>query len=218
VVTPLAVNTSHFRPDLSWKVGAVMERYGLSGQYILCVASGDRRKNLPLLIDVWQKLSKKIPHQLIIAGKSGLDTPLIRERIKRYGLTGRVMLLDYVAYDDLPVLMGGADVFVWPSVYEGWGLPPLEALACGTPVVASNGGAIQESVGKAGLIVPFREENLNERRHDQEFKDEMVDVIERIVADERLRGKMKVAGLERVKELNWDKVAAKTEEVYQGLV
>ncbi len=216
-VTSLAVDKDHFCELGGNRTGEVMQRYGIRGPFCLCVAAGEKRKNLPLLIEAWNMIATRVPHQLILAGKAGLDTPTIKRKIVKYGQGDRVKWIDYVSYDDLPVLMGSADMFVWPSIYEGWGMPPLEAMSCGTPVIVSDGGALPEVVGSAGRVVKFTEDALNRRRRDENFKIALAQAMEEILADESQRQQMREKGLEHVKQFTWTKVATETEAVYQEL-
>ena len=123
--------------------------------------------------------------------------------------------LKFVPDEDLPALYAGADLFVWPSAYEGWGLPPMEAMASGVPVIVSNGGALPEVVGSAGEIVPFSEEKLPERMWDMPFEEALAARMLAVLEDEKKRRAMIQLGSERVKQFSWRSVAEKTFEVYK---
>lgn len=209
-VTPLAVDSNHFKPSLD------------SGQsekpYILFVGTLEPRKNVPLLIRAFARAAKDIPHELIIAGKRNNDYGNVMREIEVQKLQGRVKILDFVDYNALPALYSGADLFVWPSIYEGWGFPPQEAMACGTLVVVSNGGALPEVVGNAGEIVPFSTENLVARARDTEFEEKLANKMLSVLNDQAKREEMRERGLERVKQFSWEDVAKKTAAVYKGVL
>lgn len=209
-VTPLAVETNHFRPvskDARWQK-----------PYLLFVGTLEPRKNVPLLVRVFARVAKNMPHQLVIAGKSDSDYGNILREVEVQKLTGRVTVADFIDYEDLPALYSGADLFVWPSVYEGWGFPPQEAMACGTPVVVSDGGALPEVVGNAGEVVPFNTDSLPARTRDIDFEEQLASKILSILNDQGKREEMRQVGLERVKQFSWDKVVEKTTVVYKQLV
>jgi len=209
-VTPLAVETNHFRPvprDARWQK-----------PYLLFVGTLEPRKNVPLLVRAFARVAKNMPHQLVIAGKSDSDYGNILREAEVQKLAGRVKIVDFIDYKDLPALYSGADLFVWPSVYEGWGFPPQEAMACGTPVVVSDGGALPEVVGNAGEVVAFSADSLPGRMRDTDFEEHLANKILSVLNDQGKREEMSRAGLERVKQFSWDEVARKTLGVYKQLV
>ena len=113
-----------------------------------------------------------------------------------------MILTGYVPYEDLPALYGAADVFVYPSIYEGFGLPPLEAMACGTPVITGNRASLPEVIGEAGLMVdPF----------DPDF---FADALERLIFDRLLRAEMFALGLDQAANFSWDAMARQTLAIY----
>lgn len=208
-VTPLAVETNHFRPaskDARWQK-----------PYLLFVGTLEPRKNVPLLVRAFARVAKNMPHQLVIAGKSDSDYGNILREIEVKKLTERVKIVDFINYEDLPALYSGADLFIWPSVYEGWGFPPQEAMACGTPVVVSDGGALPEVVGSAGEVVSFSADSLPGRMRDIDFEEHLANKILSVLNDQGKREEMSRAGLERVKQFSWDEVAKRTAGVYKQL-
>jgi len=196
-----------FRPlEDRHRLSEVRHKYRLPPSIILYVGTLEPRKGLDTLIAAYAALASDIEHDLVIAGKSGWYTePLFRE-IQAQGLTGRVHFTDYVADEDLPALYNAADLFVFPSRYEGFGLPPLEAMACGTPVVCSDASSLPEVVGDAALLVP------------PDDPDALAAVLHRVLGDRALQGTMRAMGLDRAGGFTWDKTARQTVEIYERLL
>lgn len=219
-VTQLAADTQRYRPDISAEEKMkVKTRLRLEGPYILFVATRDERKNVASLIRAFSKVAKHIPHQLVIAGKPALksDNSLSVAASCTADIRQRIRFLDFVHYDDLPALYAGADLFVWPSVYEGWGFPPQEAMASGVPVIVSNGGPLPEVVGQAGEIVPFSVPDLPARTHDEIFTEALADRMGSVLHDSRRMAQMRIDGLVQARKFSWDDVAKKTFQVYERL-
>lgn len=209
-VTPLAVDLEHFTP-LRPRLGR-----GSAGQapYILFVGTKDRRKNIPSLIRAFAAIADKIPHQLLIVGKHAHKQDASMQTVASYKLQDRVEFRENVLYEELPTLYSQADIFVWPSVYEGWGFPPQEAMACGTPVIVSNGGPLPEVVGDAGIIVPFQKSRLADRMNDEGFIENLAHEMLALISDEQKKSDLIRRGLERVRQFSWEDVARKTHEAY----
>jgi glycosyltransferase involved in cell wall biosynthesis len=188
--------------------GELRRRYNLEAEnrYLLYVGSENPRKNLPFLLKALEQLKARVPKvRLLKVG--GAETPVQREQflgqIKTLNLEQQVILLDQVPQADLTALYSLADAFVFPSLYEGFGLPPLEAMACGTPVVCSNAASLPEVVGDAALSVA---------------PDDLpgwVAAMERILLDEALRTELRGRGLARAAEFTWERTARQTLAVYQ---
>jgi len=169
-----------------------------SPYYILSLGSIEPRKNLPRLLAAWEKIQQELPREvwLVVAGGKGKSTVFNNVEIQK--LPPRVYLTGRVADELLPALYSGALAFVYPSLYEGFGLPPLEAMACGTPVLTSNVTAMPEVVGDAGLLVdPYDVEAIAHG-------------IRRLVEDSALREELKRKGLERAKQFTWERTAELT--------
>jgi glycosyltransferase involved in cell wall biosynthesis len=196
-----------FHPQDAVAIEAVRRRYGLEGPFLLSVGSLEPGKNRERLLQAFARLrAQGLKHTLVVAGQRAWryegEAPLAR----RLGLADSVRFLGHVPQADLPALYSAADVFVFPSLYEGFGLPALEALACGTPVVASNVSALPEVVGDAALQVsPLDVEAL-------------ADAMERLLRDDRLRSDLRERGLERARQFSWEKAARQTAEVYHRVV
>ncbi|HLY67979.1 MAG TPA: glycosyltransferase family 1 protein, partial [Chloroflexota bacterium] len=155
-----------FRPHDHKEIGEFRARRGLPEQFILYVGTLEPRKNVELLIQAYSLLvSRGLGHwTLVIGGGQGWMFDRIFGEVERLGLTDRVLFPGYIDADELPQWYSAASVFVYPSLYEGFGLPALEAMACGTPVVVSNCSSLPEVVGDAGLLVdPHSPDELAER-------------------------------------------------------
>lgn len=186
----------------------VLSKYNLSLGYILSVGTLEPRKNLIRLLNAYKMIvaNEGSMPQLVIVGGHGWLKEDINRVIDSLGLTEKVILTGYVSDSDLPALYRSAKVFVYPSLYEGFGLPPLEAMACGTPVISSNTSSIPEVVGDAGLLVdPYR-------------PDEIARAITIVLKDEELRNHLKHAGLIRSGLFSWDKTAQETIKLYQEVI
>ena len=197
-VTPLAVDTNHFHPSTP---------AGRSGQdpYILFVGTRDARKNISSLIRAFARIAKDIPHKLVIVGKPAKKQDDSLQIARESGLSDRIDFREDVSYAQLPDLYRNADIFVWPSIYEGWGFPPQEAMACGTPVIVSDGGPLPEVVGDAGVIVELQGDGFIERLSQE---------ILSLIGDDSRKQELIQRGLQRVAQYSWKSVAEKTWEVY----
>jgi glycosyltransferase involved in cell wall biosynthesis len=185
----------------------VRERHGLAGRYLLFVGVLEPRKNVPLLVDAFEILRHTRPEaadlQLALAGGAGWRGETIAAQVRSRGLDPAVRLLGYVPDAELPALYRGATLAVVPSQYEGFGLPAIEAMACGAPVLASDAAALPETVGDAGeLFTPGNAGVLAQR---------MADLV---AAPQRLAA-LRERGLARAARFTWDRTAAGTLEVYR---
>jgi len=199
---------SAFRPELEEsRCRAVRNRYGLPASYILWVGSLEPRKNLGVLLEAFVRLRGETPgrnHKLVLAGRKAWGAVRIDDEIRRLGLEADVQVTDYVEFRDLPVVYSMADLFVFPSLYEGFGLPPLEAMACGTPVVCSNAASLPEAVGQAAELV------------DPEDVVALTAAIHRVVTDAALRARLRREGLERARRFSWADVGRRVQSLYKG--
>ena len=181
----------------------VRARLGIETPYILAVGSLQPRKNLVRLLHAFASLANRADfrHRLVFTGKVAWQGEDVDAEMVRLGLASRVIRTGYVPPTDLPALYRGADVFVYPSLYEGFGLPVLEAMACGTPVIASSTSAVAEVAGDAARLVdPLSTEDL------AAAIDELC-----VSPDERRRYREK--GLARSREFSWTRTAARTMEI-----
>ena len=188
-----------------YKLDNIKNKYKIDSKFILHVGSLQARKNIPRLIEAYSKLPMELlaKYQLVIAGKRSWKVEEILAKVKQLGLNDKVVFTGFVDDNDLPLLMNAANLLVFPSLYEGFGIPPLEAMACGTPVVASNTSSIPEVVGDAALL--FDPYNIKE----------MTKAINRALTDVKLRNKLRKRGFERIKQFSWEKAARETLQVYK---
>lgn len=189
----------HFRPlDPIRAVRHIAQKYSTSQDYLCAVGTVEPRKNLTTLIEACAILRNRHQWkgQLLIAGAKGWKDSVLHRQIANFGLTEKeVKFLGYVPEEDMPHLYSGASVFVFPSVYEGFGFPVLEAMACGAPVVASSVSSIPEVAGGAALLA------------DPHRACDFADAILRVRSDRRLREQLVDSGIRRAAEFRWTDAA-----------
>jgi len=184
-----------YRPREGADLAAVRARYNLPEQFLLTVGTVEPRKNLPRLCEALAGLPQALRLPLIVAGKPGWLYEASFAAVERLGLGDTVRFLGFVPEADLPALYNLALAVAYPSLYEGFGLPPLEAMACGTPVLTSNVSSTPEVVGEAAVLV------------------DPLDVaairagLQALITDDALRARLRAAGLERAKTLTWERAA-----------
>jgi glycosyltransferase involved in cell wall biosynthesis len=155
------------------------------------------------LLKAYAKIKDKIPHTLVLTGGKSWNDKDVHESIDRLG--NRIIKLGYVPDEHMPYIYNLADLFIYPSLYEGFGLPPLEAMACGCPVIASNSSSIPEVVGDAAITV------------DPYSADEIGDAMYRILTDDELKHIMIEKGIKRAEMFSWEKSAMNMLELIQML-
>jgi glycosyltransferase involved in cell wall biosynthesis len=204
---PLAA-AAHFRPVRNdAELQRVRKIYGIDGDYILAVGAIQPRKNLGRLVAAYSRLRRAKPEgnlpKLVLAGKCAWLYDETLRAIEELDLKTSVIVTGYVPEQDLPALYSGALCFVYPSYFEGFGLPPLEAMQCGVPVVVGNQTSLPEVVGEAGLLVdPFDVEALTA-------------AIGSVISNLDLRSELSVKGLARAKLFEWRETARQTLAIYQ---
>lgn len=204
-VVPLGVSPIYRVADDKNLINSVKERYGIKKDYILQVGNIEPRKNLPRLFNAFKLLKEKTNNscQLVNVGKRGWLYKEIFELITRYGLQDDIIFTEYVSEEDLVLLYNGAELLVYPSLYEGFGLPILEAMSCATPVITSKVSSMPEVAGNASLLI----DPLN--------SEEIAWAINKVLTDTDLKGRLKASGLKRATLFSWEKTAQQTLEVYQ---
>ncbi len=189
------------------QIREVLGRYGITQEYFLYLGTIEPRKNLERLLDAYAELNRKrsqVP-LLVLAGKKGWMCERIYEKAAEYRLQNKVLFPGYVNQKDSPLLMCGARAFVFPSLYEGFGMPPLEAMACGTPVITSNTTALAEvAEGAAVMVHPLCREEIGM-------------AMEKLMDDDEYADQLKAAGSKRAAEYTWEKSAAALMELYREL-
>jgi glycosyltransferase involved in cell wall biosynthesis len=176
----------------------------LQRPYLLMVGTMEPRKNMAFLVEVFEKLAG-FDGDLVIAGMYGWKYEPILKKIIHSPLAKRIRHLEYVDERLLPALYAGAELFVFPSLYEGFGFPPLEAMSCGTPVVSSTGGSLPEVLGEAAEFVP------------EYNSDAWAAKIQKLLTDKARKTELILRGAELVKKYSWDETAKKTWDVYRNL-
>lgn len=182
--------------------------YSITEDYILYVGGFSPRKNILGLIDSFSKLitSYKKPLFLVIAGKKGESYNIYKERTEKLNISDKVLFPGFISIEHLPYIYNAANLFVYPSFYEGFGLPPIEAMACGIPVITSNTTSLPEVVGKGALLInPLNKTNLCEA---------MLEVL----SDNNLKNKLISSGIKRSSELSWKKTIKNTINIYNKIM
>lgn len=191
------------------RAGKIRQQYGISDEFVFSYGGETPSKNISNLLRAFAYLKKKteIPHQLVVTGIRSKEVLSMHLREAReLGVETSVLILGYLPEDDLVALLNVASVFVYPSLFEGFGFPPIEAMACGVPVAASDATSIPEIVGDAALFFDGRNPQ------------EMADQIYRIIREPRLAEILRQKGFERIRKFSWDETAKKTLRIYQEAV
>jgi glycosyltransferase involved in cell wall biosynthesis len=206
-VMPLAAEGRFKATQPKARLDAVRNKFGLKKPYIFFAGTLEPRKNLVQLIRSYGELSAKLrdKYDLVLAGKKGWDYDSIFVAIDQLGLTDNVKHLDYVADDDLAELYAAAEVFAFPSLYEGFGLPVLEAMQSGTPTLTSDLSSLPEVGDNSVLYV------------DPTSDQSVTTGLEKLLTDSALRRKLKASGLKRAKKYSWKRTAEIAAEALRGL-
>jgi alpha-1,3-rhamnosyl/mannosyltransferase len=203
-VIPLAAAPG-FRPQPREVVGALCARLDIPDRYVLYVGTDKPHKNLRRLLEAWARLQPTgLP--LVLAGFRNHGYPELRRRVEELSLNGVVRFLGPLAEEDLPALYSGALLFAFPSEYEGFGLPVLEAMACGAPVLTTTASSLPEVAGDAALLVDAHEVEALARG------------LGELLGREELRRYLAEKGLRRAKEFSWERCARETLRVYRQAV
>lgn len=200
VTIPCGVDKTHYYPRQITQIAGVRESYGLPETYLLFIGSLEQRKNLARLFLAWERVGHKLGGIfLVVVGRPG--RPFRRLRFEH--LPNQIAFVSQVGEQDMPSLYSGALALVYPSLYEGFGLPVLEAMACGTPVITSRAGALPEVIGDAGLLVnPYSVEEITQ-------------AILRMTEHPPLREDLASQGLSRTAAFSWDRTASQIETVLE---
>lgn len=197
----------HFRPAGVAEVAALRQKYGLPERFILFVGTLEPRKNLGTLLEAYAALrAGGAPQRLVVAGRRGWRCGALFARLRDLGLEEEVILPGLVDEGDLPALYTAADLLAFPSLYEGFGLPVLEAMACGTPVVCANTSSLPEVAGEAALLLGPHDVGA------------WVRATGRVLADPALRESLRAAGLARARRFTWQAAARRTQQVYRAVM
>jgi glycosyltransferase involved in cell wall biosynthesis len=206
-VTYLAADDDFFPRDKYSCRAHIKLKYGIGDPFILYVGRLQGRKNLVRLLEAYAQVQREgVAEKLVIAGKKDWMYEQIADRVSKLKLDSDVIFTGYVSREDLPIFYNAAEVFVFPSIFEGFGLPVIEAMACGTPVVTSFGSSLQEVAGDAALLVdPLSVESLE-------------NALRRLLGNVELKRTLGEKGLRRSKEFSFQKTAAQTASIYERVL
>mgnify|MGYP000114533639 CR=1 FL=1 len=184
----------------------ILKKYNIRQPYFLYVGTLEPRKNLNILIEAYHTFRQKseLPHQLILTGKKGWKIDGLLQVIDRSHYKNDIVLTDYVAREELPVLYSMAEAFVYPSLYEGFGLPVLEAMSCGAAVITSNVSSLPEVGGEAALYF------------DPSSAEQLSNLLLKIARDEGLKKHQEELSLQQAQKFTWEKTARKTLDVIKS--
>jgi glycosyltransferase involved in cell wall biosynthesis len=190
------------------RLRALRRRHGLPERFILFLGTIEPRKNLVMLLEAFALLVRreKLPHSLVIAGGQGWNYAEVYATAERLNLGERVIFSGYVSQVELPLWYNAAEALAYPSLYEGFGLPPLEAMACGTPVVVSNVSSLPEVVGSAAPAVDPRDAAA------------WADALARLLTDDAYRAEVSAAGLRRAQSFTWERTARQVAAIYHEVL
>jgi glycosyltransferase involved in cell wall biosynthesis len=200
-VVPLAAAPP---PDGDVDTNGTLDRLGVPRPYVLYVGTLEARKNLDTLVRAYRRVATRVPHALVLAGPRGWRTDAL-ERARAEGGAGRVERIGPLSPDDLDVVYRNASAFVYPSRYEGFGLPVLEAMVRGVPTIASNASSLPEVAGDAALLV------------DPRSVEDLADAIERVLTDDALAARLSADGRRRAARFSWDETARLTLAAYDAV-
>lgn len=203
VVTPLAAE-DRFRPADPDRVAQVRDRFGLPPRFLLYVGTIEPRKNLDVLLGALLRLKgqgREVP--LVVAGRLGWLYDGFLAKIRSLGLENLVLLPGFVPDEDLPPLYTAAEAFVYPSIYEGFGIPVLEAMGCGTPVLCSDDSSLPEVAGDGGILLPSGDPAA------------WAEAIARLTERPELRMELRERGFRQASRFRWEETARRTWEVYR---
>jgi glycosyltransferase involved in cell wall biosynthesis len=207
-VTPLATDMKYRPLDREWCRYMIEKKMNIKKPFILYIGGFSPRKNVRSLIMAFSKVYHDLnkDYVLVITGSLRDEGNSLKELCDNLQVTSQVIFTGFVEDDMLPILYNGAELFVYPSYYEGFGLPPLEAMSCGTPVITSNVSSIPEVVGDAGILIdPYDTTNLME-------------ALVNTLNDEKLKVQLSQAGLSRASQYSWKRTAAETLDVYKKII
>lgn len=196
------IDTAFSRIDDRDLLASVRSRYALPADFILSVGTLEPRKNLLFLVETFLRFRAETGANvgLVIAGRNGWNPPALHRYVSE--ANGSIVLTGFVPHEHLVALYNLAQVLVIPSIYEGFGFPPLEAMACGCPVIVSNRGSLPEVVGDAAVLI------------DPESQDSLLGALRSVLGTSSLRAGLLERGLKRVKEFSWKTAALKTLDLY----
>jgi glycosyltransferase involved in cell wall biosynthesis len=198
-----------FRPEDRTKAQSrLKQQYGITKKFIYHLGNIEPRKNLIVLLEDFTRVCREMgsEYQLVVSGQRGWLTGALSRFFNDYPMRDQVLFTGYVPMEEIPLFMNGAEVFVFPSLYEGFGLPVLEAMSCGTPVISSNRSSIPEIVGSAAVLV--------DPTSIRDLADRIIELLKNPV--ERMR--LSRLGLEQAARFSWREAARQTLDVYRSVM
>jgi len=190
------------------KILEILDKYGIAKPYISYIGRLEKKKNTPALIEAFALLkenNKNISHKLVLVGDASFGYDEVNYMIEEFLLDNEVIMPGWVEEEDMPYIYSGASVFIFPSLYEGFGIPLLQAMACGVPIAAANAASIPEVVDGAGVL--FDPHNICN----------IAESMKKIISDKELREKIIKAGEEKIKNYGWEKCAKETLQAIENL-
>ena len=204
VVAPLGVNLDSFHPIPPAELDLLLTSLAISKPYVLFIGTIEPRKNLVRVIQAFERIAPQFPeHVLVLAGKLGWAYDSVLEAIEQSAFRERIRRLGYISDESKRALLAGGDLLVYPSLYEGFGLPVLEAMAAGIPAITSNVSSLPEVAGSAAVMV------------DPESVDELTAAMTRLLSSKEVAENYRQLGMERARMFSWDNTAAETYKAYQ---
>ena len=204
-VAPMAVDDGFAPMSREEAETYLLKHYDIEPPFLLFVSTLEPRKNVTGLLEAFKKAAADMPHNLVLVGGMGWQTGPIQEALNDPAIRDRIIRPGFVEHMELPAFYGAADAFVFPTHYEGFGLPLLEALTCGCPVVSADNSSVPEVTGGAALLSDSRD------------TDAVAENIRRILSDNELRANLIERGKAHAQNFSWRACAAKTMDVYEGL-
>lgn len=205
VITP-AVDHKLFKPATKQSIAAVKEKFGITGNYFLFLGTLEPRKNVLGVVTAYLQLPAEIraTHQLILAGGKGWYGNELEALIQQ-AAPSEIIRPGYIETAEMPALYSGATAFVFPSFFEGWGMPLVEAMACGTPVIAADNSSLPEVVADSGLLVPTGDDQA------------LSAAMRQVASDPKLHKQLAGRSLGRAQQFSWDKGGQQLVELFQRL-
>lgn len=194
--------------DDTQKIGAVLRKYGISRPYLFYVGRIEKKKNIPALIEafsIFKQKNRHLEHKLVLTGNASFGYDETKYMIEEFGLESEVIMTGWAEEYDLPYLYSGAEAFVFPSIYEGFGIPLLQAMACRIPIACSDATSIPEIVG--GNAVFFNPHHTQSIAH----------ALQEVIENTGLRNRIVQGGSDRVKAFGWHKCAQETLELFKSI-
>jgi glycosyltransferase involved in cell wall biosynthesis len=212
-ISPEKIKVIHIAADEAYRLlpendpGLILWKMKLPDRFILSVGTLEPRKNITTLIIAFHMLRKEgLKHKLVIIGKKGWKYQQIFRLVDELHLNRDVIFIDHAPINDLCAIYNLAEVFVYPSLYEGFGLPPLEAMSCGCPVITSNISSLPDVVGNAGIMVdPYDTKGLSQN-------------IKMVINDSDLKKRMIMSGIKRAESFQWEQCIRETTSVYESCI